>query len=72
MDSEVETTLLPLVLNPERIKLMTSRALPRKIFQGAAKRADMFRMFDRHAMRPDRFAGDQSAVYAGEWFEYVA
>ena len=51
---------------------MTSIALPRKIFQGAAKRADMFRMFDRHAMRPDRFAGDQSAVYAGEWFEYVA
>src|SRR3546814_752381 len=48
---------------------MTSIALPRKIFQGAAKRADMFRMFDRHAMRPDRFAGDQSAVYSGEWFE---
>ena len=48
---------------------MTSIALPRKIFQGVAKRADMFRMFDRHAMRPDRFAGDQSAVYAGEWLE---
>lgn len=61
--------VLPSVQNPERIKLMTSIALPRKIFQGAAKRADMFRMFDRHAMRPDRFAGDQSAVYAGEWFE---
>ena len=26
---------------PKRIKLMTSIALPRKIFQGAAKRADM-------------------------------
>ena len=51
---------------------MTSIALPRKIFQGAAKRADMFRMFDRHAMRPDRFDSDQSVVYAGEWFENVA
>jgi hypothetical protein len=61
--------VLPSVQNPERIKLMTSIALPRKIFQGAAKRADMFRMFDRHAERPDRFDGDQSAVYAGEWFE---
>lgn len=48
---------------------MTPTTLPRKIFQGVAKRADMFRMFDRHAKRPDRFDGDQSAVYAGEWFE---
>lgn len=48
---------------------MTSIALPRKIFQGVAKRPDMFRMFDRHTMRPDRFDSDQSAVYAGEWFE---
>lgn len=48
---------------------MTSISLPRKVFQGAAKRADMFRMFDRHAKRPDRFGGDQTAVYAGEWFE---
>ncbi|MFC3320065.1 MULTISPECIES: DUF1419 domain-containing protein [Rhizobium/Agrobacterium group] len=48
---------------------MTSIALPRKIFQGVAKRTDLFRMFDRHARRPDRFGGDQSAVYAGEWFE---
>ena len=48
---------------------MTSISLPRKVFQGVAKRADMFRMFDRHAQRPNRFAGDQSDVYAGEWFE---
>lgn len=48
---------------------MTSMALPRKVFQGVAKRADMFRMFDRHATRPGRHNGDQSAVYAGEWFE---
>lgn len=48
---------------------MTSIALPRKIFQGVAKRADMFRLFDRHAKRPDRFDGDQSVTYAGEWFE---
>ncbi|NRP21912.1 hypothetical protein LPJGGPFB_05171 [Ensifer adhaerens] len=48
---------------------MTSISLPRKVFQGVARRADMFRLFDRHAKRPDRFDGDQSAVYAGEWFE---
>ncbi|MBT9373253.1 DUF1419 domain-containing protein [Rhizobium sp. CSW-27] len=48
---------------------MTSISLPRKVFQGVAKRTDMFRMFDRHAKRPDRFDGDQSATYAGEWFE---
>lgn len=48
---------------------MTSISLARKVFQGVAKRADMFRMFDRHAKRPDRFDGDQSATYAGEWFE---
>lgn len=48
---------------------MTSMSLPRKVFQGVAKRNDMFRMFDRHAQRPDRFAGDQSGVHAGEWFE---
>ncbi|MGV1788399.1 DUF1419 domain-containing protein [Agrobacterium tumefaciens] len=48
---------------------MSSISLHRKVFQGVAKRADMFRMFDRHARRPDRFDGDQSASYAGEWFE---
>lgn len=48
---------------------MTSTILLRKVFQGVAKRSDMFCMFDRHAKRPDRFDGDQSAIYAGEWFE---
>ena len=48
---------------------MTSISLPRKVFQGVAKRADMFRMFDRHAKHPDRFKSAQSATYAGEWFE---
>ncbi|HHV70279.1 MAG TPA: DUF1419 domain-containing protein [Ochrobactrum intermedium] len=48
---------------------MTSISLPRKVFQGVAKRTDMFRMFDRHTKRPDRFGGNQSAPYAGEWFE---
>ncbi|WP_165225585.1 DUF1419 domain-containing protein [Affinirhizobium pseudoryzae] len=48
---------------------MTSISLPRKVFQGVAKRTDMFRMFDRHAKRPDRFESDRSANYAGEWFE---
>ncbi len=41
----------------------------RKIFQGIATRAEMFRMFDRHKQRPDRFDGDASAHYACEWFE---
>jgi len=48
---------------------MTSISLPRKVIQGVARRSDMFRMFDRHAKRPERFNGDQSGVYAGEWFE---
>ena len=47
---------------------MTSTYLPRKIFQGVAKRSDMFRLFDRHRDRPNRFYDDQSATYAGEWF----
>jgi Protein of unknown function (DUF1419) len=48
---------------------MTSTIFPRKIFQGIAKRSDMFPMFDRHRDRPNHFDGDQSGVYAGEWFE---
>ncbi|WP_244489959.1 DUF1419 domain-containing protein [Rhizobium sp. Leaf391] len=41
----------------------------RKVFQGVAPRQQMFRMFDRHAQRPDRWDGDASPLYAGEWFE---
>nr|ABN47053.1 hypothetical protein [Sinorhizobium meliloti SM11] len=48
---------------------MTSTILPSKVFQGVAKRSDMFRLFDRHAKRPDRVYGDQSAIHTGGWFE---
>lgn len=41
----------------------------RKVYQGTADRHQMFRMFDRHAQRPNRFEGNASALYAGEWFE---
>ncbi len=41
----------------------------RKIYQGAADRRQMFRMFDRHAQRPNRWERDDSALYRGEWFE---
>jgi hypothetical protein len=32
----------------------------RKVFQGVATRQQMFRMFDRHAQRPDRWDTDPS------------
>ncbi len=41
----------------------------RKVFQGVADRCQMFRLFDRHAQRPNRWEGDDSALYRGEWFE---
>lgn len=41
----------------------------RKVFQGTANHQQMFRMFDRHAQRPDRFEADAGVLYAGEWFE---
>jgi len=41
----------------------------RKIYQGAASRQQMFRLFDRHAQRPNRFEAEAGALYAGEWFE---
>lgn len=44
----------------------------RKVFEGVADIRQMFRMFDRHAQRPNRWEGDDSALYSGEWFEYVA
>lgn len=40
-----------------------------KVFQGVASRQQMFRMFDRHAQRPNRWDGDAAPLYAGEWFE---
>ncbi|MBY2939545.1 DUF1419 domain-containing protein [Rhizobium leguminosarum] len=40
-----------------------------KVFQGVASRQQMFRMFDRHAQRPNRWDGDAAPFYADEWFE---
>lgn len=42
----------------------------RKVYQGIADRRQMFRMFDRHAQRPDRFGDDAGSLYSGEWFEH--
>ena len=41
----------------------------RKIYFGIADRHQMFRLFDRHAQRPNRWQTDAGALYAGEWFE---
>lgn len=41
----------------------------RKVYQGIADRRQMFRMFDRHARRPNRFNDDAGHLYRGEWFE---
>ena len=41
----------------------------RKVYQGTADRRQMFRMFDRHAQRPNRFEGADGNLYSGEWFE---
>ena len=48
---------------------MTSSPATRKVFQGVASRPQMFRMFDRHAQRPDRWEDHATPLYAGEWFE---
>lgn len=42
---------------------------PRKVFQGVATRHEMYRLFNRHAQRPNRWQDDASSLYAGEWFE---
>lgn len=41
----------------------------RKIFEGVATRPQMFRMFNRHNQRPDRWPTDAAPLYSGEWFE---
>jgi len=41
----------------------------RKVYQGIADRWQMFRMFDRHAQRPNRFEDANAGLYSGEWFE---
>ncbi|MFC3727072.1 DUF1419 domain-containing protein [Neoaquamicrobium sediminum] len=48
---------------------MTLLAPIRKIYFGIADRHQTFRLFDRHAGRPDRWQDDDGALYAGEWFE---
>ncbi|MFK0278610.1 DUF1419 domain-containing protein [Ensifer sp. NPDC090286] len=48
---------------------MNSSPAIRKVFQGVASRQQMFRMFDRHAHRLNRWEGDATPLYAGEWFE---
>lgn len=41
----------------------------RKIQFGVVDRRQMYRLFDRHAQRPNRWQEDSIALYAGEWFE---
>lgn len=48
---------------------MTLSTSIHKVYQGVADRRQMFRMFDRHAQRPNRFQHDGGPLYAGEWFE---
>ncbi|MGK9086110.1 DUF1419 domain-containing protein [Brucella intermedia] len=40
----------------------------RKVYQGVADRRQMYRMFDRHAQRPNRFSDGAASLYCGEWF----
>jgi hypothetical protein len=51
---------------------MTVPSSIRKVFQGVATRHDMFRLFDRHNQRPNRWEDDAASLYAGEWFEIGA
>lgn len=48
---------------------MTHQASIRKIHFGIADRRQMFRLFDRHAQRPNRWEGDGSHLFHGEYFE---
>lgn len=48
---------------------MNSVSPIRKIFQGVASHQQVFRMFDRHAQRPNRWQNDDSDLFVGEWFE---
>ncbi|MEF0865259.1 DUF1419 domain-containing protein [Rhizobium sp. BR 318] len=43
----------------------------RKVFQGVPSRPQMFRMFDRHLQRPNRWGDDATPLYDGEWFEIL-
>ena len=48
---------------------MTLSTTIRKVYQGVTDRRQMYRLFDRHAQRPNRFEGDSAHLYAGEFFE---
>ena len=48
---------------------MTLSTTIRKVYQGVPDRRRMYRLFDRHAQRPNRFEGDGADLYAGEFFE---
>lgn len=48
---------------------MNTTSPTRKIYQEIADRGQMFRLFDRHARRPDRREDESGPLYAGEWFE---
>jgi len=48
---------------------MTLQSFIRKIYFGIADQRQMFRLFDRHAQRPDRWESNDSALFTGEWFE---
>jgi hypothetical protein len=48
---------------------MTLSTTIRKVYQGVTDRRQMYRLFDRHAQRPNRFEGDNARLYAGEFFE---
>jgi hypothetical protein len=48
---------------------MTVQSSIRKIYFGIAERRQMFRLFDRHAQRPNRWEADDSVLFDGEWFE---
>ena len=48
---------------------MNTPARTAKIFEGVATRPQMFRLFDRHNQRPDRWQIDAAPLYKGEWFE---
>ncbi|XKM38251.1 DUF1419 domain-containing protein (plasmid) [Rhizobium ruizarguesonis] len=48
---------------------MNTPAPTAKIFEGVATRPQMFRLFDRHNQRPDRWQTDAAPLYSGEWFE---
>lgn len=59
----------PARTRPEGARHEPLRASIPQIYQGVADRRQTFRLFDRHAQRPNRFEGDDSALFRGEWFE---